>query len=287
MVNPCVRRFDIGVLGARSELGEAISGILSGQSKSVCAFSRRAVADGSFGCAWLPLQTAELRINDWVCVVPAWVVPEYFDWLLSCGVRRIVMISSTSRYAKERSPDLGERLVAERLIDAEKCFEDWAAQNSIEWVILRPTLIYGGVRDRNVSAVMRFVKRWRFFPLAGAANGLRQPVHLQDVAQACISALNTSEPNRAYNLSGAEILTFREMVRRCAAAVEVRPCLPVIPVAMLRMVLSIFCFLRPGSGWSSGMADRMNRDQIFDHADAAKDIGFDPRPFRPEASAKS
>jgi hypothetical protein len=36
------------------------------------------------------------------------------------------------------------------------------------------------------------------------------------------------------------------------------------------------------------MAERMNRDLVFDHTEAARDIGFKPRPFSvsPEDVAK-
>jgi hypothetical protein len=31
--------------------------------------------------------------------------------------------------------------------------------------------------------------------------------------------------------------------------------------------------------WSIAMAERMNRDLVFDHADAARDLGFKPSGF--------
>jgi hypothetical protein len=31
--------------------------------------------------------------------------------------------------------------------------------------------------------------------------------------------------------------------------------------------------------WTVEMAERMNRDLVFDHADATRDFGFSPRPF--------
>src|SRR6185437_8320357 len=79
--------------------------------------------------------------------------------------------------------------------------------------------------------IVRFVRRWRFFPLMGQADGLRQPVHAADVTTACVSALTMpAAANRTYNLSDGETLSYRELV--------------------------------------------------FDHADAARDLGFSPRPFR-------
>ena len=62
------------------------------------------------------------------------------------------------------------------------------------------------------------------FPLDGQADGLRQPVHAEDVATACVSALTMpAEANRTYNLSDGETLSYREMVCRVFATVGKLP----------------------------------------------------------------
>lgn len=279
-----MKHFDVGVLGATTPVGAAVLRSLSVSAKTVAAFSRSRPVAPEVSCLsdeWLRLGTPDILIGSWVCLAPLWVLPSYFDWLVSCGVRRIVVLSSTSRFAKENSPDLGERQLASALAVAENSIQEWASLHGIEWIVLRPTLIYGSGRDKNVASIMRFVSRWKFFPLAGRASGLRQPVHYEDVAQACLAVLSSSCCNRAYTLSGAECLSFRALVERSAVAVGVRPWLPSIPIVLVRAGLSLVAFFRPGLGWSSGMADRMNRDQVFDYFDAAKDFGFCPRVFLP------
>lgn len=274
------------MLGARSPVGEAVLEIFANQARPVYAFSRNlSVAEKPSGEVlwWLAPGAAGLSVPLWICAAPIWVLPDYLDWLLACGVRRVVVLSSTSRFVKHDSPDLAERQVAERLIEAESHLQGWASQHGVEWFVLRPTLIYGSGRDRNVAEIMRFVRRWHFFPLAGAASGLRQPVHVQDVAAACVAALSARQAGRAYNISGAEALSFRDMVLRTAVVAGVRPYLFSVPVCVLRWGLKFMAVVRPAKGWGPGMADRMNRDQIFDHADAARDLDFAPRPFRPDA----
>ena len=75
------------------------------------------------------------------------------------------------------------------LEQGEDALRKWAELNRVQWVILRPTLIYGYGQDKNVSEIARFVRRFGFFPLIGKAQGLRQPVHADDVAEACKAAL--------------------------------------------------------------------------------------------------
>jgi nucleoside-diphosphate-sugar epimerase len=148
-------------------------------------------------------------------------------------------------------------------------------------VVLRPTLIYGLGRDKNIAEIARFIRRFGFFPLLGKAMGLRQPVHAEDVAGACVAALKAPlAVNRAYNISGGETLPYREMVRRVFAALQKRPRLLTIPLVVFRMAVACLRLFRRYRNWSAAMAERMNRDLVFDHAEAARDLGYAPRPFR-------
>ena len=91
------------------------------------------------------------------------------------GACRVVALSSTSRFTKDDSSDPEEQAIALRLADAEARVQAWAASHGVEWVILRPTLIYGLGRDKNIAEIARFIRRFGFFPLFGKAKGLRQP----------------------------------------------------------------------------------------------------------------
>ncbi|MDH5347119.1 MAG: NAD-dependent epimerase/dehydratase family protein, partial [Nitrospira sp.] len=118
-----------------------------------------------------------------------------------CGARRVVALSSTSLFVKNDSSDQSEKHIACCLAEGEHALRAWAEAHGVEWVILRPTLIYGRGRDKNLTEIIRFVRRWGFFPLLGKAVGLRQPVHAEDVAAACVSALTLSAvANRTYTL---------------------------------------------------------------------------------------
>ena len=131
-----------------------------------------------------------------------------------------------------------------------------------------------------MTEILRFVRRWGGFPLLGRADGLRQPVHAEDVAMACVSALTVpAAGNRAYNLSGGETLSYREMVCRIFAAIGKRPQAVTIPRWLFRLAVAALRRLPRYRNWTTEMAERMNRDLVFDHGDAARDLGFSPRPF--------
>ncbi|TKB76522.1 MAG: NAD-dependent epimerase/dehydratase family protein [Nitrospira sp.] len=277
-----------GLLGANSLVGECIIPRLRDDGRHTVAFSRHPSGDEPDpGVTWLQLRASlpaypEVpSITQWLCVAPIWVLPQYFGMIKTSGARRVVALSSTSLFIKKESSDSGEQHIAQRLAEGERALCTWAEAHGIEWVILRPTLIYGRGRDKNLTEIARFVRRWGFFPLLGQAEGLRQPVQAEDVAAACVSALTRpAAANRAYNLSGGETLSYREMVSRIFGAIGKSPRLVTIPRWLFRLAVTTVNLMPRYRHWTMEMAERMNRDLVFDHAEAARDLGYSPGLFQ-------
>lgn len=275
----------LGVLGATSLVGECLFSVQSRDRWQVIAFSRQPVNSASVDLQWrqVPAPGAE-SVNDaisyWICLAPIWVLPEHFALLEATNARRVVALSSTSRFSKNDSTDPGEQRTADRLAEGEAALRNWAEARGVEWIILRPTLIYGLGRDHNISEIARFIRRFRCFPLLGPADGLRQPVHARDVAGACLAAMTAGVANRAYDLSGADMLSYRAMVERVFAALGQSPRLITIPRRPFRLAVTLLRQLPRYRHWTAAMVERMNRDLVFDHSDAARDFGFFPQRFQ-------
>jgi hypothetical protein len=131
----------IGILGASSVVAEYLTTLLAGHyhpllfSRSLREGQNKTVAAASVPC--------------WISVIPIWATPNYFDLLLARGARRIVAVSSTSRFTKMESPINSERLVAAQLAEGEQVFAQWARAHNVEFLILRSTMVYG--RGRVIS----------------------------------------------------------------------------------------------------------------------------------------
>jgi nucleoside-diphosphate-sugar epimerase len=216
----------------------------------------------------------------WMCAAPIWVLPQYFGLLESHGVRSLVALSSTSALTKVDSSDANEQAMAHSLQAGESAVLAWAGRKNVRCVILRPTLIYGGGRDKNILEIARFIQRYGFFPLLGPGNGLRQPVHVEDVAHACAAALEDAREGAGiYHLSGGETLQYRDMVARIFLALGRVPRMFSLPFAAFRIIV-LCARLHPRyRSWSPAMAQRMNTDLVFDHSAATRDFGFHPRAF--------
>jgi nucleoside-diphosphate-sugar epimerase len=277
----------VGVLGATSLVGDFLLPLLAQQGWRVVAFSRRAQALSEFGVEWRQVGSHAAEsdpakiITTWVSAAPIWILPKYFGLLEASGARIVVALSSTSIVTKQSSRDSTEQSIAWALHDGERRLTEWARERDIRCVILRPTLIYGNGRDKNVTEIARFILRFGFFPLLGAAHGQRQPLHAADVAQACAAALQSPATlQEVYQLSGGETLSYREMVGRIFVALGRPPAMPELPLWPFRLaVLGLRCFPR-FRHWNVAMAERMSCDQVFDHTHATHDLGFAPRKFQ-------
>lgn len=196
------------------------------------------------------------------------------------GAQRIVCVSSTSQFTKTSSSSPSEEQVVRQLVEGEQTLMDWAGKQGVGWTVLRPTLIYGRSNDRNLSEIVKIIRKLRFFPLFGKSEGLRQPIYVDDVAGACVQAgLSGAAVNRAYNISGAERLSYREMVVRVFVAMGLKPRFLTINLSLFSFALFFLRRIPRYKKWNADMVLRMNRDMVFDHDDAARDFGFDPRRF--------
>lgn len=283
----------IGVIGARSPVGQCLFSKevphADDRDEQFVAFTRGNLPEEQNTHAsvrWqsfvdAPQQSEKTEtITDWICLAPIWVIPEHFKLLSEYGARRIVALSSTSRFTKTESIDAGEQQTAQQLAEGEAALQRWAEDRQVSWVILRPTLIYGFGRDKNIASVARFIRRWKCFPLLGKAQGKRQPIHAADVATASLQALRAeSVVNHSYNISGAETLTYREMIARIFLALNLKPHFVRVPLILFRAGIAVVCFLPRFRHLTAGMAERMNADLVFDHSEAEQDFGFQPRPF--------
>lgn len=195
------------------------------------------------------------------------------------NIKRIIAFSSTSRLSKLDSPDAQERQIAEQLAVAEAEVVDICRQNDTPCTIFRPTLIYGCGRDKNITFIAKFIKKFGFFPLFGAGEGLRQPVHAEDLAIACLQVVdNVKTYYQIYNLTGKNSLSYRQMVVTIFQYLGKKPRFVHIPPKLLPLV-SYVRYLPYFYSVSPTMLARMNQDLCFDCQQAQQDFSYQPRGF--------
>jgi nucleoside-diphosphate-sugar epimerase len=186
------------------------------------------------------------------------------------GVRRAVFVSTTAIFTRLPAPSKAVRLAAEASVRASR----------LAWTIVRPTMIYGAPGDRNMERLLRALVRWPLLIVPGDGHALIQPVHVEDLADAIVAALDAAAAvGRVYDLSGREPLSFDAAVDAAARAVGRtgrRLHLPLGPVVMALRLVERAGLPLPVR---SEQVARVAESKAFSHDHAAKDLGFAPRPF--------
>ena len=273
------------VFGLSGQVGVAFHAALAAGEAALVAVSRQPRTDAP-GLQWLHAGYAEpFQVPaDFDAVISFGPLDRFAHWFEQSGLapRRVVALGSTSVHSKAASPDPDERELARRLAESEARLEAACRVRGAALCLLRPTLIYGG-GERSLSRVVALARRWRYLPLPTDATGLRQPVHAGDLAAAALACLRAADPVQGrYDLPGGETLAYDEMLRRTLAVAVPQARLVRLPGALFRGgVRTLRAFGMRGAG--EGLLARFDQDQVFDAGPAQRDLGYSPRPFRPEA----
>ncbi|MEZ5552625.1 MAG: NAD-dependent epimerase/dehydratase family protein [Pseudomonadales bacterium] len=278
----------MAVLGVSSQLGVPLVLALSKAGHQVSGISRATTARAPCDIHVYDPDTHKFKpplagVTAIISLAPLPNIPDVLDIATALHATRIIAFGSTGVFSKETSTsDIERRFVRDQL-NAERLLARNSQERQINWTLFRPTMIYGADADQNVTFISNVIRKCGFFPIPIGANGLRQPVHVNDLATACVAAIDRPATfNRAYNLGGGETIRYSEMVRRISRAAGRRSIILPVPRFLYRWIVGLLKFL-PGLDYIRvEMIDRMFVDLIADNTQAHDDFGFQPHPFQPE-----
>jgi nucleoside-diphosphate-sugar epimerase len=186
------------------------------------------------------------------------------------GLQRAIFVSTTSIYTNLPSPSRSTRLAAEDLV----------VTSSLDWTIVRPTMIYGRPDDRNMARLLGLLRRTPAVPLPGGGRGLQQPVHVDDLALAIVIAFDRPTTiGRAYDLAGPTAHTLRQIVTDAGAAVGREPVIVPVPLRPTIAAARLYERAAKRPRLSSEQIARLAEDKAVDIEQARADLDFDPREF--------
>jgi len=183
---------------------------------------------------------------------------------------RLIIIGTTGVYSKYNQYSIEYKHAEETLshYDGSYC-------------LLRPTMIYGSPKDKNLHKLIKFCHQYQFFPVFGKGNNLLQPVHTGDLAQALFTAWQSPHIQGSYDLSGETVITFRDLLKLISNLIN-KPIyqlsLPLTWGITLATVLEKV--LKSKSPVRREQILRLQEDKAYSHIAASQDFGFMPRSLK-------
>jgi nucleoside-diphosphate-sugar epimerase len=188
----------------------------------------------------------------------------------NAGIKRAIFISTTAIFTKLNAKSKKIRVAAELTIES----------SGLKYTILRPTMIYGSKRDRNMWRLIRLMKQSPIIPVFGSGNHLQQPIFVDDVAQAVVSCLaNDKTIGKSYNIAGKQALTYNQVIDTIAKQMNKRVWKIHVPSKPIVSLLTLFEKIRIPFPIKAEQVLRLNEDKAFYYEEANRDFGFSPRSF--------
>ncbi|MFQ5686957.1 MAG: SDR family oxidoreductase [Candidatus Scalindua sp.] len=189
----------------------------------------------------------------------------------SAGIKRAIFISTTAIFTHLNTNSKSIRQEA----------EDCVMRSSLEWTILRPTMIYGTPEDRNMIRLLSFIRRWRVMPIPGDGQKAQQPVHVDDVAKAIVDAFFSEKTiHKSYNISGRQPLDFNKIVDLAAEALSIKVYKVHVPFTLIRICFKIYELFVSNPRLKEEQILRLNEDKAFEYEQACHDFGYSARSFQ-------
>lgn len=220
---------------------------------------------------------------------------EVLDAAARQGVRRFVYCSTAGIYGQrvsgvvtESTPIHPWNSYERSKLAAEGVVRTAARKAGMEFVILRPTTVYGP-RDERLLKLFRSAAKGRF-PLFGRGDGRRHLIYVADLADAFLRAcLVPCAANQELIVAGPRAAPLREILQTLARAANRRafgPKLPLKPMLALAAVVEDVCvkFKVQPPIYRRRMDFYMN-DAAFDATRARETLAWRPQVDLPEGLA--
>ncbi len=114
--------------------------------------------------------------------------------------------------------------------------EEYLRRSGLEWVILRPTWVYGP-EDVSLNRFLALGKRLPFIPMFGDGKQDMQPVFIDDVARVTAGcALQPEAANQLFEIGGPEVMSMNDVVKAAVEAQGKKRAILHQPVAIGKLI---------------------------------------------------
>ncbi len=198
------------------------------------------------------------------------LVPRFLGAVERAGVRRGVFVSSAGVYTR----------LASTGADAKRAGEARLRASTLEWTILRPSMIYGRPGDRNLERLLRWVARVPVVPVPGGGSVPQQPVHVDDLVAAIEAALARPVAcGREYDVGGPDALTLRALIAECARALGRGAIVIPVPLGPAHRLARLARRIGAPFPVRPEQILRLEESKSVDISPARNDLAFEPRSF--------
>lgn len=157
-----------------------------------------------------------------------------------------------------------------------------AAENIVKtfrnYLILRPTTIYGKYENRFVKKIVNFAKKYKIVPVPGNGKKLFQPVYVEDVVK-CIENGIRYDVKGVYIVAGPSKITYDDFINMLLEELGEKKPIVHVPLGMLKFVDFVNKLLR-NPKLMAFQVKSLEIDKVYDIKNSMKALRYKPTPVK-------
>jgi len=191
------------------------------------------------------------------------------------NIKRMILVHTTGIYSKFKSAAKEYQNIE---IEVEKLHKNKFPNCGL--IYLRPTLIYGRVKDANMIKFIKMIDKFKIFPIINHGKSMIQPVNGRDLGKAYYQLLCKNEIMKGdYVLSGEKPIEMLEMFKIISSTLGKSRAFVSVPLWVGVLGARLIKISTLGKIDYVERVQRMGEDRNFPHDPATRDFDFNPMAF--------
>lgn len=176
------------------------------------------------------------------------------DAAVESGVKKFIFISSMDVLFDPESEYARSKFEAERIV---------GTSSLRSFFIIRPSLVYGKEDTKNISLLVRLVKKTPIIPITGNGMFRWQPLYIEDLVECVADVVSDTQRESSFiNIAGPSRITFNELIDTICEELGVKRGRVFVPSIILKVLEKLFGFVGPGK--TIGRILASSRDKIVE-----------------------
>lgn len=191
-------------------------------------------------------------------------------------VKRAILVHTTGIYSEFKYASEGYKKIEKKIKELRG-----ETKYLTKITILRPSMIYGDLCDRNMSKFIKMIDKLRVMPVINGGNSLIQPVNARDLGKAFFTVLMSpvDSDGDAYDLSGERPIRMIDAFKVISKELNKKTVFISVPINIGVLIARVIRILTLGRFDYIERVQRMGEDRNYSHNNATRDFGFNPMTF--------
>lgn len=153
--------------------------------------------------------------------------------------------------------------------------EDIIKNSNIDYIILRPSLIYGR-GSKDITLLTELINRYPLIPVVGSGEGKLQPVYVDDVCDTIVKLIESDKKNKIYHIAGEQKISLNDLIDKIAGLSSRQVIKVHVPLWLLWLPLKLYSLIARNSTINYESLNLLTNDKTCEIDDIKNDFHFKP-----------